>query len=206
MKQIKTLLATIVVVLFSFNAYAVDFGDKLNVEGPLDVKGTFSISGTAMTASATELNQLDADSTNSMQTLTKTVELTNAEIKALAATPKELVAAPGAGKMIEFVSALLVLDYGSNALTEPSDPDDLAIEYDGGSGTQIATWGTTAFITATADFVELVNSADIAGVASATNTNKNLVLINTGGEYAGNAANDTTISVMVSYRIHTLGL
>jgi len=43
----------------------------------------------------------------------KNVRITSAEILALNATPKELVAAPGAGRAIEFVSAALFLDYGA---------------------------------------------------------------------------------------------
>ncbi len=45
------------------------------------------------------------------------VLLTNAEIKALRATPKTLVAAPGSGRVLEFVSAVLQLKAGTNVLT-----------------------------------------------------------------------------------------
>ena len=142
--------------------------------------------------------------------ITKTVEITNSEIKALVGTPKELVAAPGANKLIEFLSIALFLDYGSEVLAEPSAPDDLAIEYDDGSGTQIVTWDTTGFITNNADTMEIVHGASVGGgasaIASATNVNKNLVLINTGGDYTGNASLDTTITVKVQYAIHTTGL
>ena len=143
--------------------------------------------------------------------ITKSIDLTNSEIKALAATPKELVAAPGAGKLLEFVSATLLLDYGSEVLAEPSAPDDLAIEYDDGTGQQIITWDTTGFITSSADAMEIINSASVGGGASAittaANVNKNIVLINTGGEYTGNVSNDTTLRVIVNYRLHeSLGL
>jgi len=47
----------------------------------------------------------------------KNVRITSAEILALNATPKELVAAPGAGRAIEFVSAALFLDYGAATYT-----------------------------------------------------------------------------------------
>src|SRR5690348_5819671 len=61
-----------------------------------------------------------------------TVTLTNAEIKALRAAPKTLVAAQGSGKVIEFVSAVLKLSGGANALTESTD--NMAIRYTDGSG------------------------------------------------------------------------
>jgi hypothetical protein len=48
-----------------------------------------------------------------------TVTLTNADIKGLRATPKTLIAAPGAGKFLEFVSASLKLVAGAN-VTSPS--------------------------------------------------------------------------------------
>lgn len=137
----------------------------------------------------------------------KSVDLTNANLKDLADTPIELVATHGAGTIIEVISALLILDYGSNALTEPSAPDDLALEYDNGDGAQIITWDSTGLITATADTIEQVNVASVAAFASASNVNKNVVLLNTGGDYEGNAGNDTTMRVIINYRVHTsLGL
>ncbi len=139
------------------------------------------------------------------------VNLTAAQIRALVGTPAELVGAPGAGRLIEIYSVLLLLNYGSNVLAEPTAPDDLAIEYDGGSGTQLVTWDTTGFITATADAMLIIHPGDVAGgasaIATATNVNKNVVLINTGGDYTGNAGNDTTLKVITKYRIHdALGL
>src|SRR4051794_32041880 len=59
------------------------------------------------------------------------VSLTAAEMKALRATPKELVAAPGAGYVLEFISATFIYDYTA-AFTESSD--DIAVRYTNGSG------------------------------------------------------------------------
>lgn len=132
----------------------------------------------------------------------KRVELTNAEIKALRASPKELVEAPGAGKLIEFVSAVLFMDYGSEVLTESTD--NLAIEYDDGTGEPVCTTiETTGFLTASADQIMIAVPIVLAGTVTAlANVNKNLVLINTGdGEIAGNASADTTMMVQISYRI-----
>lgn len=139
--------------------------------------------------------------------LSATVDLTATNIKALSGTPIELVAAQGANTLIEFVSATLIMEYGSEIFAEPSAPDDLAIEYDDGTGTQIATWDTTGFITNNADTMEIVNAASVGGGASAipaaTNVNKNIALINTGTDYTGNASGDTTIKIFVTYRLHT---
>ena len=47
--------------------------------------------------------------------LQKTVQITSAEILALNATPKSLIAAPGAGKFIALNKATIFLDYNSAA-------------------------------------------------------------------------------------------
>jgi hypothetical protein len=132
------------------------------------------------------------------------VTISNSEIKALAATQKTLVAAPGAGKCVEFVSALFKLNAGANVLSESAD--NLAIKYTDAAG--VAVTGaieSTGFIDQAADtYTNAIPSADAIVAASACE-NKALVLDNTGdGEIAGNAANDATITVGVSYRIHSL--
>jgi hypothetical protein len=130
----------------------------------------------------------------------RVVNLTNAEIKALRASPKVLVPAPGAGWFLEFHKAILCLNYGSNALTESTD--NLVIEYAGG---QDVTAAITAagFITATADTYCVVGAATIAAAAKTAIENQALRLFNTGdGEYAGNAGLDTTMTVITEYWIH----
>ena len=63
-------------------------------------------------------NQLgDGDHVKAGQVLTKFVKITSAEILALYTTPKELVPAPGAGKVLEFVGAIFFLDFNSAAYT-----------------------------------------------------------------------------------------
>src|SRR3954454_12093238 len=81
-----------------------------------------------------------------------TVTLTNAEIKALRATPKTLVAAPGSGKVLEFLSAQLKLVAGANVLTESTA--NLAVKYTNGSGAQVSqTIEATGFIDQAANTV-----------------------------------------------------
>jgi hypothetical protein len=133
-----------------------------------------------------------------------TVNLTNAEIKALRATPKELVAAQGANKVVEFVSALLMLNAGTNVLTESAD--NLAVKYENGSGAAVSqAVETTGFIDQAADTVTSALPKIDAIAALANAANKALVLHNTGdGEFAGNAANDAILVVKVAYRVHDL--
>ena len=137
---------------------------------------------------------------------TDTVTLSNADIKALRASPKELVATPGAGKFVELVSAILILNYGSEILTE--SVDNLVIQY-GTSGDDItAAIEMTGFIDQAADTIMIVGPANPLVANAATDmVNNAITLFNTGdGEFAGNASNDTTMIVKVTYRIHATGL
>lgn len=137
---------------------------------------------------------------------TDTIHITNTELKALNATPKELVTAPGADKYIEFISALLILDYGSNILSESTD--NLDIEYDDGTGPAVCTTiECTNFIDQTADQVMLAIPLVLAGTTTAASvTNKNLALLSNEGDFGGNITADTLMTVKVTYRIHDLGL
>lgn len=131
------------------------------------------------------------------------VALTNAQMLALRATPITLVAAPGAGKMIEFISAELFFDR-AGAYTETAD--NMAIKYADGSGTAVSeTIEATGFVDAAGDVAIKVAPAASTVIAKASAENLPLVLHNTGdGEYGGgNAANE--ILVKVAYRVHSTG-
>lgn len=132
--------------------------------------------------------------------------LTAAVIKALRATPATLVPAPGAGKVLEFISMVLLLDYGgSNGFTETAD--NLAVKYENGSGVAASqAIEMTGFIDQTADtMTTALPKIDVIAAKTACE-NKALVLHNTGdGEIAGNAANDNAVRVKVAYRVHTTG-
>jgi hypothetical protein len=137
-------------------------------------------------------------------TLTKTVEISSTEIKALAATPKEIVAAPGADKFVQLIDAVVIHDFGTAAYAEPSAPDDMQFQYDGGSGgAATGDIDATGLLTATADTFSVVAPTPPVKLAAADNVNKNLVLINTGGEYT---TGDGTVTVKVTYRVLTMGL
>jgi hypothetical protein len=138
---------------------------------------------------------------------TDTVECNNACIKGLRASKLELTtAAPGAANFYELVSAVLILDYGSEVLTVNAG-DDLVIEYETSGQDATASIETNGFLTAGADTVQIVPAAAIATVPSANILNKKLLLFNTGGaEIAGNASNDATMTIKISYRKHAAGL
>lgn len=130
------------------------------------------------------------------------VTMTSAEVKALAATQKELVAAQGAGKAIMFHGALMKLNYGgTNAFTESSIT--FAVKYTDDSGAQVSqTIEATGWIDQTADtFTNALPKID-AIVAASGAENQALVLDNLGaGEVAGNAAGDNTVTMRVFYSV-----
>lgn len=131
------------------------------------------------------------------------VSLTNTNMLALRATPVELVAAPGAGKISVFLRAELMFDYTA-AYTETTD--NMAIRYTDGSGVVVSgTIEATGFVDATADTATGA-IAVIDGIVAKTGAdNKALVIHNTGdGEYGGgNAAN--VIRVRTFYMVVAAG-
>src|SRR5262245_4391760 len=137
---------------------------------------------------------------------TTTVSLTSAQIKAIRATPITMVAAPGAGRILEFVSAILLLDYGgTNVFTEAGN--NLAVRYTDGSGAIVSqTIEMTGFIDQSADTATSAEAKIDAIVAKTGCENQALVLHNTSGaEIAGNAGADNVVRVKVTYRTHTTG-
>lgn len=167
-------------------------GDDVTITDDLAVGGDLALTGGLSAASVTVGNSVY---------MSTGVSLTNANIKNLRATPITLVAAPGASKVIEFVSAELKLIYGSDVLTETGD--NMAIRYTDGSGVIVSeTIEATNFIDAAATTLTSAVLKKDNIVAYADAANKALVLHNTGdGEYGGNVANDTTMRVVVNYRI-----
>lgn len=84
------------------------------------------------------------------------VEIATAAVLTLFGTPVQLVAAPGAGYYLEFVSATFWYDYNSVAYAVGAG-DDLAIKFTNASGVQVSSvLETTGFLTATSDQVRHV--------------------------------------------------
>lgn len=135
------------------------------------------------------------------EVIVQKVNLTNAQIKALRATPATLVPAPKNGRL-KFEFAVLKMNYGgTNAFTESAD--NLAVRYTDGSGAIVSqTIESTGFIDQTANTETNALPKIDAIVASASAVGKDLVLHNTGdGEIGGNAGADNTMEIWVGYRV-----
>jgi len=133
-----------------------------------------------------------------------TVSLTSAEVKALAATPQEIIPAPtGGDHIIEVISCKLILDYHNvNAFTETGS--DVVLAYnDGVADCWIGTtFDMTNFITREADMMENWKRGTCPEPRTVCSIiNKNVVLMGIGAEIAGNAANDNHLNVYITYRI-----
>lgn len=73
-----------------------------------------------------------------VETKSKRIKLTSTQVLALNATPVELVAAPGADKMLEFVGAVVHKPAGT-AYADVHTDDDIEIRYTNASGAQVNT-------------------------------------------------------------------
>lgn len=130
------------------------------------------------------------------------VTVSTAELLALATTPKTLVAAPGADKVIWFLGAQFILDYNTTQYTEAGD--NLGVKYTNASGVQVSdTVEMTGFIDQAADTVTNAVPVKDAIVAASGAVNQALVLDNLGSNFA---AGDSPVYVKVHYKVLTAGL
>lgn len=174
-----------------------NFSSPFRVDGVtvVDESGNITgpISATAGSIGSTEL----AD--NTIQTAT--VTLTAAEIVGTAAgdighaSGAVLVAAPGAGKILEFVSAVLSYDFDTAA-------------YTGGDNDLVIRQGTTAvsapiakadLLGDTEDDIAYVNALSAADIKLTANSTINLA----GTAYTNPGTAAGTLKVHVMYRVHS---
>ena len=123
------------------------------------------------------------------------VTVTTGQLLALNATPKTLVAAPGALKAIIVEDIQLMLDYATTAYGGIAAGEDLEVRYTDGSGALVATIETTGFLDATADEYRQVFPVTTAATESVANAA--LVLRMATGEII---TGDSPLKVRVRYR------
>jgi hypothetical protein len=214
MKKFVMMIMLMCAVCFAYNTpnYTEQGGERTVIGAYLDIitggeidiesGGALKIGGVAVNASAAQLNVLATD--NGIESSMPagdtiqyvTVEISNTELEALNTTPKELVAAPGAGKAIEFISAALFYDWNTadfntqGDLTIYSETTETAYSdtIDGGDFL-LGSADAYRLVQALSDDVQLdVNEAIVIQVDTADPTDP--------GTAAG------SLTVKVSYRIH----
>ncbi len=129
------------------------------------------------------------------------VVVSSAEILALFTTPKTLVAAPGPGRLLNLLGAMIYLDATATAYAGVDAADDLTIRYTNAAGAAASnTLEATGFIDQTTDQIRTIKpiATDITPVANAP-----LVL------HLSNSNITTGTGVLyvdILYAIHTTGL
>jgi len=160
--------------------------DTIYIKGS-DYAGLFAVSAATTTVILQSFGVLKAQ-----------VIVTSAQILALRATPITVIAAPGAGKIIDFISANLQLDYNAAAYAESAD--NTVFRYTGAAGVIVSqAIESTGFLDQTAD----TRNSAIAKIdqiaANSACENQSLVWHNTGdGEFTDG---NSTIVIDVAYRI-----
>lgn len=145
------------------------------------------------------INQIaDSDGVVAGKIYETEVEISSAELLALATTAKELVAVPGTNKVLEFVSVVIKYIAGSAAYVEPSAPDEMVVQYSGGQDV-CAEIDTTNFIDQTNNEIRTARANLGTTVDMEALKNTSLVLFNSGANWTtGNG----TLNVRTVYRIH----
>lgn len=128
------------------------------------------------------------------------VTISSAELLALNATPKQLVAAPGANLALVFEGAVAFYDYGTAAYAGIAAGEDLSVKYTDGSGAAVGGCETTGFLDGTADATRyILPTAAASGVSQITPVaNAALVAHLLSGEIT---TGDSPIKMRVYYRV-----
>lgn len=130
-----------------------------------------------------------------------TGQITSAQIKTLNASPIQIIAAPGANKIIHILGFMSVFNYGGSNVFVAGVFQTVNLFYSTVStgGTLIVNGvltGTSTLWASQAPNLSLINLS--------TSVNQPINIYNSSTEISGNAANNNTITYSVLYRIVTL--
>ncbi|MBA7583797.1 hypothetical protein ES708_25747 [subsurface metagenome] len=129
------------------------------------------------------------------------VEISVAEILDLFTTPKELVAAPGAGKVLELISLELALGYVSAAYGT-TDVGNIAVHYTDASGAAVSVdLASAGFIDQATDQLRLIQK-----IATNVTPVVNAALVLAVDGTADPTGGDSPIHAKIAYRVHETGL
>lgn len=127
--------------------------------------------------------------------------LTNAQIKAIHATPVQIIAAPGSGKVIVVTMSIMTMNYGGTNVFTAGAAQTVALYY--GTTTAVNTPMSNAMIVASS--TQIKDQTGNANTTTFSSWDNQLVnLYNPiATEITGNAANNNTMSYYVQYFIFT---
>lgn len=195
----------------TYPSTATGTGKILRADGTNWVASTATYPDTAGTSG----NVLTSDGTNwvsstppaSSGIITVTSALTNAQVKALHATPIQVIAAPGAGKVIRILSAIGKMQYGGTNVFTAAAAQSIQL-YLGAGTTAIASATpivTNTMLVASASQITGINPG-LAGITTYTSiANQAVYLYNPSAtEITGNAANDNTVPYSITYQVITI--
>lgn len=129
------------------------------------------------------------------------VALTKANILAMYATPIEVIAAPGAGKVIEFLSAVVILDYATAAYTGGGG---VSFKYAGAATVSQVISAANSFGDSADKIAQCVGLDTANGIAMSANTA--LQITNASGAFTDPGTAAGVGRLKIAYRIHTTGL
>lgn len=133
---------------------------------------------------------------NDTAIVTADVTITTGQLLALNAVPKQLVAAPGAGKAIVPVDIQVMLDYNSAAYAGIAAGENLEVRSKDGTGQLFATIESDGLLDATTDQYRHINPVAVA--ATTPVTNEALVMCLASGEVT---TGNSPLKVRVRYRV-----
>lgn len=128
------------------------------------------------------------------------VEIAAGAILTLNSVPVQLVAAPGNGYVLEFISALLALDYTAPVLTVVGC-GDIEVRYSDAAGELVSVAEGSAWLEAAADAMLLIDKLELT--TTPVNNAPLMLLVATADPAAGG---NSTMHVKVAYRVHETGL
>ncbi len=157
---------------------------------------TAGTSGNVLTSNGTNF----VSSANNGGLTIVTTTLTNAQIKALKSTPITLVAAPTAGKILVPLQMVMKFNYGGNNAFVTGG--NITVIYSTSAIVLMQT--NSAFYTGTVDKIYTLMICQANGATTGTAEAQALQITTATIDPTGNAANDNTISVWLSYQTLTI--
>ncbi len=168
-----------------------------------DTAGT---SGNVLTSDGTNWVSSSGASTSGIITITGT--LTNAQIKALHATPIQIISAPGVGSVIRIITGVGKMVYGGTNVFTAAASQTINLYF--GAGTTsiwVVPLLTNAMIVASATQISSITPTSVAFATTVNSTidNQPVYLYNPiATEITGNAANNNTVNWSISYQVITI--